>query len=175
MNRHDRLAWRGARTLADVGTLTASWLRGDLTETPGHGGPPEDETVPLIPLLSAVNHAGFITDCSQPAEAGRDDVLNTAWVDGFSAEAVVLRLRDITAGTLLVMTACHGRHHEHAGAAHLTRCLRREVLGFYRDCCPQAAGEIRDAWYVSIEDPEPGRNDRLWPALADFAGMEMAA
>ena len=33
---------------------------------------------------------------------------------------------------------------------------------------PQASF-LADAWWVAAEDPELGRNDRLWPALAGFA------
>ncbi len=35
MNRADRKAWRSARTLADLGELTARWIEGDLGEHPG--------------------------------------------------------------------------------------------------------------------------------------------
>jgi hypothetical protein len=43
------------------------------------------------------------------------------------------------------------------------------MAGFWMDRCPLARGELEAAWYVIITDPEPGRNDRLWPALERFA------
>jgi hypothetical protein len=64
MSPTDAALWRTARTLADLGKLTARWLEGEITTTPSHLGPPDSETTDLIPTLAAANRAGFVTDQS---------------------------------------------------------------------------------------------------------------
>ncbi len=36
MSRTDRRAWKQARTLAELGELTARWLEGDIASQPGY-------------------------------------------------------------------------------------------------------------------------------------------
>jgi hypothetical protein len=62
--------WAEARTLTDIGQLTAQWLEGTITHNPGYGGPggPDDETLALAPGLAIINRAGLVTDFSQPGE-----------------------------------------------------------------------------------------------------------
>lgn len=165
MSRQDASRWASARTMADLGEMVIAWLNGEITQTPGHCGPPERETIPLIPALTVINRGGFITDCSQLAESMDGETWNT-WLDGFTSDAVLLKMRAAVDGTPLVLTACRGSYHECSQAAHLARCLGKEVPGFWADACPAIADELRDCWYVSVEDPEPGRNDLLWPTLA---------
>jgi len=69
-----RSTWKTARTLKDLGELTARWLEGDFDESPSYGGPPDDETTGLVSTLAAVNRAGFLTDQSQPGTPER-----TSW------------------------------------------------------------------------------------------------
>jgi hypothetical protein len=163
MSRRDRQAWASATTWADLGERVAFWLHGEIQRTPGHCGPPCEETIPLIPVLTAVNRAGFVTDNSQPADGPRE-----AWVCGFAPEDVLASLREAIAGTPLVLESCCRRRDHHHGRRRYP-CPRRGAAGFWADACPALADEIRGAWYVTITDPGPGRNDRLWPALAGFA------
>lgn len=165
MSRKDAARWHSARSIPDLAELVVAWLNGEITQTPGHCGPPERETIPLIPALTVINRGGFITDCSQLAGSAGGDTWNT-WVDGFTSAAVLLKMRAAVAGTPLVLTACRGDYHECGRLSHLARCLAEEVPGFWADSCPAIADELYDCWYVSVEDPEPGRNDLLWPALA---------
>jgi hypothetical protein len=164
MNRADRRRWAAARTLADLSELVTAWLRGEITQTPGHLGPPDAETIPLIAALALANRAGFVTDNSQLAESYEGRTWET-WVSGFATDATLARLRAAIAGTPLVLDACQGREH---GGHRWGRCPRREVLGNWLLRCPHVA-ELADVWWVTITDPEPGRNDRLWPALERFA------
>jgi hypothetical protein len=73
--------WDKARTVADLGELTARWLEGSISWNPTYTNgdtyaaevgtfnrPPEDETKPYVHLLAAVNRAGFVTNFSQPGE-----------------------------------------------------------------------------------------------------------
>jgi hypothetical protein len=165
VKRADRAAWRSATTMADLGELVIAWLNGQLQQTPGHLGPPDAETIPLIPVLTDVNRAGFVTDNSQAADSHEGRVWE-AWVTGFASDATLARLRAAVAGTLLILDACRGREH---GGHRWGSCPRRKVTGFWLQRCPHAHRELAATWHVTITDPEPGRNDRLWPALAAFA------
>lgn len=53
MSTQDAARWRGARTLGDLGELTAQWLEGTIGSVPGvmPGYGPDEETVPLVPVL----------------------------------------------------------------------------------------------------------------------------
>src|ERR1700689_96809 len=108
MNRHDRQAWRTCRTLAEVGQMTARWLRGDVTEAPGHCGPPEPETIPHIEVLRAVNFSGFVTENSQSADSSEGQSWE-AYVSGFIAEADFMKLAAVTSPGVRITTCCRGR------------------------------------------------------------------
>lgn len=182
MKRADRKRWAGARSLADMGILTVAWLHGDLGQTPGYGAPADPETKPHIPVLAAANLAGFVTDNSQsassPAEAEQHGWQWNAWVCGLVDHASLARLRAAIDGTPLDLEAwCRGREHH----GHDTRwpfrwwhCPRHDVTGLYANRCPGAATQIAAAWHVVLADPQPGRNDRLWPALERFAAASGA-
>ncbi len=87
--RKRRLDWSQARTLADLGELTAHYLEGEADDSPTHCGTPADETVPIAGRLAALNRTGLVvTHCSQPGEInayGR----KRAFVDLFCAEATM--------------------------------------------------------------------------------------
>jgi Domain of unknown function (DUF6919) len=151
VNRHDRRHWASAGCLADLGELTALWCEGHLTQTPGHAGPPAAETLPYLDLLAAVNRAGFVTENSQAAKPGR-----TAWVCGFADVGTAGRLAAAAAATRLTV-------------GDMPWAARREMRYWYRRSCPAARKAIRAARVVWAEDPQPGRNDLLWPVLAAFA------
>jgi Domain of unknown function (DUF6919) len=151
VNRHDRRHWASAGCLADLGELTAQWCEGHLTQTPGHAGPPAAETLPYLDLLATVNRAGFVTENSQAAKPGR-----TAWVCGFADSA--------TTGWLLSDAAGAG-----LTGKGLEPWVQKEIRYWYLRYCPRARSAIQAARLIWIEDPEPGRNNRLWPVLAAFA------
>jgi hypothetical protein len=165
MSMKDAARWRSARSMPDLGELVIAWLNGDITQTPGHCGPPESETIPLVDVLTVINRGGLVTDCSQLAESRPGDTWNT-WVDGFASDDTLARLREAAAGTPLILTACRGRVHEHRRMPHLARCCWAELVDFWAEKCPAVADGLEDSWLVSVEDPEPGRNDLLWPVLA---------
>jgi hypothetical protein len=156
VNRADRRAWAGPATMPGLGAVVACWLAGSVQQTPGHLGPPDPETIPLIPALTAANLAGFVTDNSQSADGPWE-----AWVSGFATDDTLAGLREAVAGTPLILTACRGREHSCPWRC----CPGREVLGNWAGRCRGARRELAAAWWVTITDPEPGRNDRLWPAL----------
>lgn len=59
-------AWRGARSLTELATLTADWLGGDLAAHPGWIGEPAPETAEITTELVALNRTGWLTIDSQP-------------------------------------------------------------------------------------------------------------
>ena len=175
--------WRNARNLADLGELTAWFLEGRLSQTPTHMGPPCPETTGLIPLLSAVNRAGFVTCRSHPGEpADEDGWEQRAIVSGFAGDQAFARLMTAAAGADLIVTAArageddwgpvlaitrdHGEEDTWIGGAESRRALRD---GYRRACHPDAVQALASAWQVTLTDPEWGRDDYLWPVLESFA------
>lgn len=171
LRRADARRWRSAASLADLGELVIAWMHRELADTPAHHGM-DPETIPLIPALTAVNRAGFITDNSQLAETTDYGTWNT-WVTGFATDTVLARVRTAAAGTELTVTGCRGREHSgwHPWPIWLTKltgwgCPGRTALSFWADACPAVADDLERCWYVRVTDPEPGRNDLLWSTLA---------
>ncbi|MBM0233202.1 hypothetical protein JNW91_15815 [Micromonospora sp. STR1_7] len=165
------LTWDNAKSLAELGELTARWLTGDLDETPTHGGPPDEETGPLVPLLAAVNRAGFVTDFSQPGE------IDSGWqqrasVCGYCDDATLDRL--ITAFTPTDLVLLHERTDSgirlpvtlNLGTAH-TWVGGSPGVDYWDDqCSPATVRLLAGCWYVTLVDPIWGRDDHLWPTLA---------
>jgi hypothetical protein len=177
----DRDRWYTARSLADLGQLTASFLEGHIGETPTHRGPPDPETAALVPVLAAANRAGFVTDCSQPGEPlTADGSAQCAFVSGYADPAVFLRLMTAAADTDLIITAARpgdegtrnlatvtlDRGEEHTWAGGVESLI--DLQEYYKHCHPEAAAPVLTAWHVNLIDPEYGRNDVLWPALWRF-------
>lgn len=91
MRRADRRRWKAATSLADLGTLMALWLEGEVSSWPGYqpGYGPEAETQALLPTLAAANRTGYITIGSQP---GHDPVTGfdgATWVQRASVEGFI--------------------------------------------------------------------------------------
>ena len=184
----DVARWRAARTLADLGELTAQWLEGGIASGPWYGGRSEDETTPLIPVLAAANRAGFVTDFSQPGELlDKDGSAQRAAVGGFTTTATLAALLAYLEGTGVTVLA-------HAGASQETTfdvqmavsldddaactwaggCLGRLEFESYADYCGhEVLAALAGAWQVSLVDPEWGRNTVLWPALGAFTATVM--
>lgn len=98
MSAADLAAWGDARSLPDLGLLTALWLEGSLESSPGCGPGcgPDDETAPLIPVLARLNRAGLVTSGSQPGFDGKGcdgaHWKQRAAVEAYAAESVALPL-----------------------------------------------------------------------------------
>jgi hypothetical protein len=183
MSSEDAARWESARTLDDLGELTAQWLEGAIrsipTVVPGYG--PDEETILLIPVLAAANRAGYVTDFSQPGEDVNDWVQRAA-VSGFASPAVLAALVAAAADTDLMITAGragendwgttavvsvdNGRENTWAGGAQSLDAIR---YGYEGDCHPAAVEALCGAWQVTLVDPVWGRNDLLWPVLKAFA------
>jgi uncharacterized protein DUF6919 len=108
-------AWRAAQSLRDLGRLTADWLQGRLAEHPTYGDSPDDETGTLIPTLVRANHAGLVTDSSQPGHGpveGYDGKmwLQRAYVSGWVHDDDIDRFLDAYDGRedLILLTTVPG-------------------------------------------------------------------
>ena len=110
MSHSDAARWASCRDMADLGEMVVAWLNGEVAQNPGHCGPPCAETIPLIPVLTAVNRAGFVTDNSQRADSSGDRTWN-AWVSGWADDATLARIRAATTGAGLSAAACRRTSH----------------------------------------------------------------
>jgi hypothetical protein len=198
MSKADKRLWAEARTLADVGELTAQWLEGRIESQPGYCGPSDvDDPGRLVPLLAGLNRAGFVTTGSQEAfdGPGYDGAHweQRAAVEGFAAfpVATVLRHAAAEAGMTVVahspaalprwryryhqavdVTRRGGRPHTGFGANLPRRHIRDDWTG-YGICHPDAVDALCAAWQVTLIDPEWGRRDALWDMLAAFCPGEV--
>jgi len=190
VNRADRKRWASAHTLADLGNLTALWLEGEIASQPGYAANcgPAEETADLVPVLAALNRSGYVTDASQPGydEGGWQQ---RAAVEGFTTPDVAEHLRTVAQDArLFVRLQCASRwrnHYAHAitvtrnGGRPYTRfgvqLSRRQIrdahLG-YGACRPDVVRALCGALRVTVVDFEWGRDDALWPVLAQFAEQE---
>jgi hypothetical protein len=178
--------WAAARTLADLGELTAQWLEGRLPYNPAYGNP-APETSGLIPVLAAANRAGFVNHQSQPGEpldeqgsAQRANVSGYCTPEGFArlmaaasgADLIITAARALDAseerkfGPFFTITLDAGEEFTWDGIA-LSRSILDDSYGW--DCHPAAVDELFSAWQVTLIDPVWGRNDVLWPVLQAFA------
>ena len=188
--------WQRAGTLADLAELTARWLQGDpdvgdhpgYPSEPGERPGPDPETAPLIPALVAANRAGLLTITSQPGvhqHTEHGPCLQHAAVEGWTIDAGLLAhlLAQADERGLLAIV------HTLAAPAPLARgftvtydcgepftvmgrplpreAVEEEVLP---DCGAAAVAQVLTGWFVTLIDPEAGRNDRLWPLLLASAG-----
>jgi hypothetical protein len=182
MTADDAARWQAARTLADLGELTALWADGDIRWTPVHPEP-DEETRPLLGLLATVNRAGFVTEVSQPGEP-RDEQgsAQRAAIAGFASGATFTCLMAAAADADLIITAARATSERWGPCVAITLDCGEEFTWFggaqsrsdleyaYGRWCHSSAVEaLCRAWQITLIDPEWGRNDALWPALARFA------
>lgn len=184
MSRTARRAWAAARTMADLGVLTAQWLEGDLDALPGgsHWGGPDPETGPLVGVLAAANRAGWVTVQSQPGcdgpafdgrrwrqraavmlladSAGRDRLTETARDAGLLL--AVHRAERPGPVREIPVTTWAGEPHTAFGLHLRRRDLRRWFIGCHREALCAVSG----AYQVTLADPQWGRDSLLWPFLA---------
>lgn len=195
----NRKRWASARTLADLGQLTALWLEGVIASQPGYapGCGPDPETADLVPVLAACNRAGFVTDASQPGYDGPGydgrHWQQRASVEGFASRELAERLRRaaqdarlfarvqpasrwrVHSGHAITVTRCDGQPCTRFGAQLPRRDIRDSHVG-YGGCLELGAVRaLCAASRVTIVDLAWGSDDLLWPVLAKFADAEQEA
>ncbi len=187
--KSDLAAWQSARTLADLGELTARWIEGDLASQPGYCGPSDIEDPALVPFLAALNRAGFVTTGSQIGESGPgyDGAYwqQRAAVEGFASERTALALIRAAAACGLISVsyppASMSRwRYRYDRSVTVTMREDRKITGFgvqlprrhirdswlgYGICHRAAVDALCSAWQVTVIDPEWGRDDLLWHVL----------
>lgn len=174
----DRTLWQSARTLEDLGDLTAQWLEGAITHLPGYLAPgPDEETTPLVHYLAEANRNGYVTDFSQPGTTYPDGDVQRAAVAGFCTEELAERIAAAVLRTDLVVISTPPGWDNPAripvtidgGAAFTWVGSNPPGIAIdhtYGDDCPDALGALRAAWYVTVFDPVWGREALLWERLS---------
>lgn len=175
----DRQLWTDARTLQDLGELTARWLERDIDYLPGYGEPeagPDAETAELVPYLARANRNGYVTNFSQPARTFAGAGGQRAAVDGFCTEETAERIQAVILRTPLIVittpagwdnptqipvTMDGGEAFTWVGGA----MSPEDISDQYGDDCPHAIVDLAIAWQVAVLDPEWGRAGLLWERL----------
>ncbi|WP_262703820.1 MULTISPECIES: DUF6919 domain-containing protein [Streptomyces] len=189
MTPADRALWASARTVADLGALMARWLEGDIRSRPAYtpGVGPEEETSELIPLLAALNRAGFLTDDSQPGYDGPGydgrRWQQRAAIEGFITDKGLLdRVLKKTRRAGLLAIVHHGARRAARNGEPVTwgdghpyttygRYLdRRNVMHAWQGISHDALAELVNARQVALIEPEPGPSTRLWDTLTGITG-----
>lgn len=180
----DRRRWVRARSLAELGELTALWLEERIVAHPSYGAL-APETFPLLALLARLNRAGFVTTSSQPGRCEDFGFGTFLWaqrpaIEGVADPATAARLCAAAAaaglyvtsapatadfpqvaGKALTVTTRNGRPYTVFGPA--TWPAVREL---FRGCDnPALEGELRAAWQVTIADLRFEPADLLWHTL----------
>ena len=175
-------AWREARTLAEVAELTALWLEGQLNYHPAYGNGPDNETAPLVAALAAFNRAGFLTEFSQPGEAGSWGAQRAA-VSGFCDEGVADLLYEVSTTSDLIVLCFRAGALFHGQQAPVTRDSEGIAATWagapsdveYLDTCyghagPQLVEMLSACWQVTVIDAQWGRDDLLWHTIRSALG-----
>ena len=174
--------WRDTRTIADIGQVMARWLTGEVRYWSGHGDGIDSETRHLLPTLVALNQAGVVTTNSQPGYdgTGYDGAhwRQKAWLTAIVDDRSPLLGRLILSAEAAGMTVLRGNRHH--GQTVLTdrngepwtdirgRIPRNHLAREWHGLSRQGLKELRTHGAVlHIVDPVWGRDDRLWPALAN--------
>ncbi|MFD5899647.1 DUF6919 domain-containing protein [Streptomyces sp. NPDC060366] len=188
MSREDKRCWRSAAGLRDLGSLVAAWLIGDIASQPGYQPKcgPDEETWHLIPVLVAVNRLGYVTDGSQPGFDGPGDD-GQRWLQRAAVSGLVddpqLRDRLVAAAKMAGLTVVQHdmTPRRHAEGIPVTKSGGHDYTWFgrflpVRDLQTvwqpeiigrRAFGKVAGAWQLTLIDPEWGRDDVLWEALAE--------
>lgn len=173
-----RDAWRAATRYEDLCRLGAAFLGGELDHFPGWGAADTDEeTDALEDLLVACCAAGFLTVASQtagpevPGADGRPE-RRRAFVTGFVRGLDLGPLAD--AGLLVASELDEdlplGLRGDDVFLALGPGAREAELALFAEDLSPAAQAELAAARWVCVADPEWGRAEHLWSALAAQVG-----
>lgn len=177
-------SWENARTLADLGGLTALFLEGKGDHPLWNGGI-DEETSGLVPFLSRYNRRGFITTLSQPGSPETNEYRQRAFVEGFATMEVVLSIYRLCLCTdLIVMLSGPKQYTDfqipvtanlHTVSGVSGSCgasYKIDELMDYVEYEP-LKGELGKVWSIAVIDPCWGRNDYLWPMLGTvLIGLE---
>ncbi|MFB6726757.1 hypothetical protein ACFCV3_41690 [Kribbella sp. NPDC056345] len=166
--------WLQADSLADLGLLTARWLEGDLAFHTNGYDVPDEETLPLVPVLAAVNRAGFVTEGSQPGVIEDDGGMQRATVQGYVDDEQLLwsivaaaRVRGLicivnTAGSPIRQGSVVVTSYGASFGSWMSASAIRLMFGA---CNRTAVKAVSAAVQVTVIDPVWGRDTVLWSTL----------
>ncbi|WP_086559936.1 DUF6919 domain-containing protein [Streptomyces africanus] len=185
----DRI-WRDARSIGDLGGAMAGWLEGRIASQPGCPAGPDDETLPLVPVLARLNRRGWVTTCSQPGETGtaydgrrweqraavegwiscRNPLLGTLIRQARATGLIVSAYgpgRAVGPSRGLVVTRWGDEPHTGFGGRPRRFQRRAELPGIGRQARQELA---RHGVALAVIDPVWGRDSVLWDALDQAIG-----
>jgi hypothetical protein len=185
----DRI-WRDARSIDELGGAMAGWLEGRIATHPGCSAGPDDETLPLVPVLARLNRRGFVTTMSQPGEeitvSGGRPWVQRATVEGWIScrnPLLATLIRQARAAGLIVTAYGAGRavgprrglivsrwgNDPHLGAGGRPGWLRSrmELPGIGRRARREL---VRHGVALAVVDPIWGRDTVLWDVLDQAVG-----
>lgn len=187
-------AWAAARTIADLGELTAQWLEGAVSQHPCKQ--PADQSCEAsgwAVVLAGANRTGFVTEMSQEADGGTRTARRAA-VSGYlpvdndmmqslarsaTANGLWMAVRPPVAhpspGDLLVIgesgdpdgiiLVTAGQGQPRIEFGH-ARTVRSLQASYGTWCDQSAVDALAECWQVTLVDPVWGRDTLLWPVLA---------
>ena len=184
--RAERALWQGATSVERLGELGAQWLDGTIRTQIGVVGPyttPSPSTWTLLPLLAALNRAGFYTTSAQPgSDHVRDGVRwsTKAAVEGFLAPSFdlpqlyaaivssgldmrITNAREATNGLTsdgIVVTERDGQPWTRFGRSLTDANIRQLWDGF-----PRAVTALSQCMQVTVAEAQFGPSNRLWELL----------
>jgi hypothetical protein len=197
MNRSARAKWEAARTLADLGELTAQWIEGKIAGQPAYHGTTDIESPEMVPVLAAANRAGYMTIQSQQGADGPGfdgaQWVQRAAVEGFASHDLAQRIWDSVPLNLHVIDLCDAhlprvrissryaitctwrdRQPYTSFGHHLSRRHIRDPHAGYGILSEAAKDALCSAHQVTVIDLEPGRETLLWDFLSGFCAQESA-
>jgi hypothetical protein len=170
--------WLNAKTLVDIGELTAKWITGKIRFYPNYFSESVDEeTIPLRSKLAKLNRTGFITDFSQPGiPIDKDGFGQRASVSGYAEENLARQIATLTLHTELIVfifppdtdwgcqipiTIDGYRPSTWNG-----RSFGSQQFEHYQNVISSTAlDELALSWVVIVIDPKWGRKSYLWSHL----------
>lgn len=172
-----RGAWQAAGSYRELCELAARFVEGDLQHFPGWGAPDiDEETDDVSDLLACYCRAGFLTVASQRGSAdepGSDGRIERrrAFVTGFIDPELSASLLGLAEqGLLVLLDTCSelplGLRGADAFLALGPGAREAELKLFDEDLGPAGRAAVGAARWVALVDPEWGRDDHLWSALA---------
>lgn len=169
--------WTEARSLRDLGELTALYLEGKAGH-PLYDDNVDDETIGIAPYLISYNRHGFLTSSSQPGLSLQDGYRQRAYVNGFASKLVALSIYRLCLCTELIVLlfppgydggyqipvtveSFHPFTWVGGGTMHEIDYMIAGGAIVHRPLIE----ELSAAWSVEVIDLCWGRNDYLWPLL----------
>lgn len=171
-------AWSRAKTLNDLGEITALWIEHRLNFHPCYGDGPDSETDEIAGYLANFNRLGLVTTHSQPAEAIDDSGSGQrACIEGYASEETAKRLAAVTLHTDLLVFIFEpggtGGYQIQITTQNFLPftwcggcCGQEQLFCFEEVCGLDAKRALANAWTVVAIDPEWGRKSRLWCELS---------